>query len=191
MSEFYFHPSAVIDEGVSVGEGTRIWHWCHIMNGVTIGKNCNIGENAFIESGVVLGDNVKVKNNVALYTGITCEDDVFLGPSMVFTNVINPRAFIDRKKEFRPTLVRQGATIGANATIVCGHTIGRYAMIGAGAVVTRDVPDYALVTGLPACQTGWVSECGCRLQFGSNGQAVCPESGQKYQLCNHQVKRIE
>ena len=191
MKEFFAHETAVLDEGCQIGNNTKIWHFTHVMSQAVVGENCVIGQNVMIANRVTLGNNVKVQNNVSVYEGVTCEDDVFLGPSMVFTNVINPRAFIERKSEFRPTLVRRGATIGANATIVCGHTIGRYALIGAGAVVTRDVPDYALVTGLPACQTGWVSECGCRLQFGSNGLAVCPESGQKYQLSNHQVKRIE
>lgn len=191
MKEFFAHETAVLDEGCRIGKNTRIWHFTHIMSQAVVGENCVIGQNVMIANRVTLGNNVKVQNNVSVYEGVTCEDNVFLGPSMVFTNVIIPRAFIERKNEFRPTLVRQGATIGANATIVCGHTIGRYAMIGAGAVVTRDIPDYALVTGLPACQTGWVSEYGCRLEFDSDGLAVCPESGQKYRLSNHQVKRIE
>ena len=191
MKEFFAHETAVLDEGCRIGKNTKIWHFTHIMSQAVVGENCVIGQNVMIANRVTLGNNVKVQNNVSVYEGVTCEDDVFLGPSMVFTNVINPRAFIERKNEFRPTLVRRGATIGANATIVCGHTIGRYALIGAGAVVTRDVPDYALVTGLPACQIGWVSEYGCRLEFDGDGLAVCPESGQKYQLSNHQVKRIE
>lgn len=191
MKEYFAHETAVLDEGCRIGKNTKIWHFTHVMSQAVIGENCVIGQNVMIANRVTLGNNVKVQNNVSVYEGVTCEDDVFLGPSMVFTNVIIPRAFIERKKEFRPTVVRRGATIGANATIVCGHTIGRYAMIGAGAVVTRDIPDYALVTGLPACQTGWVSEYGCRLEFDSDGLAVCPESGQKYRMSNHQVKRIE
>ena len=162
MSRYFAHETAVLDEGCQIGDDSRIWHFSHVMSRAVIGRNCVIGQNVMIANKVTLGNNVKVQNNVSVYEGVTCEDDVFLGPSMVFTNVINPRAFIERKSEFQPTLVRQGATIGANATIVCGHTIGRYAMIGAGAVITHDVPDYALMTGNPARQTGWVSEAGCR-----------------------------
>ena len=161
------------------------------MSETVIGKNCVLGQNVMVANRVTIGDNVKIQNNVSVYEGVICEDDVFLGPSMVFTNVINPRAFIERKHEFRPTLVKKGATIGANATIVCGHTIGRYALIGAGAVVTHDVPDYALITGNPGRQAGWVSEYGCRLVFNEEGIAVCPESGQRYQLSENQVIRIE
>ncbi len=190
MKYYFAHETAVLDNGCQIGENTKIWHFSHVMPEAVIGRNCVIGQNVMVANRVTLGNNVKVQNNVSVYEGVICEDDVFLGPSMVFTNVINPRAFIERKHEFRQTLVRQGATIGANATIVCGHTIGRYALVGAGAVVTRDVPDYALVTGIPAMQTGWVSEYGCRLNFDDDGIAICPESGQKYQLCNHQVKRI-
>ena len=176
---FFSHESAIIDEGCTIGSGTKIWHFSHIMSGCTIGRNCNIGQNVVISPQVVLGNNVKVQNNVSVYTGVTCEDDVFLGPSAVFTNVINPRSAIARKDQYRPTLVQRGASIGANATIVCGHTIGRYALIGAGAVVTKDVNPYALVVGNPARQTGWVSEYGHKLKFDSNNEAVCPESGKR------------
>lgn len=190
MKEYFAHETAVLDEGCQIGMSTKIWHFAHVMSGAVIGQHCVIGQNVMIANRVTLGNNVKVQNNVSVYEGVICEDDVFLGPSMVFTNVINPRAFIERKNEFRTTLVKRGATIGANATIVCGNTIGRYAMIGAGAVVTHDVCDYALVAGTPARQIGWVSEYGCRLVFDEAGMAVCPESGQKYQLLDQQVKRI-
>ena len=177
MSDQYFaHKSAVIDEGASVGEGTRIWHWCHIMKDVSIGKNCNIGENAFIESGVTLGNNVKVKNNVAIYAGVQCEDDVFLGPNCVFTNVSNPRSFIERKSEFKKTIIHRGATIGANATIVCGHDIGKYAFVGAGSVVTKSVPDYTMVVGNPAKHYAYVCKCGCKLDV----NLICTGCGKKY-----------
>lgn len=191
MNDYFAHKTAILDEGCRIGEGTRIWHFTHIMSETVIGKNCVLGQNVMVANRVIIGDNVKIQNNVSVYEGVICEDDVFLGPSMVFTNVINPRAFIERKHEFRPTLVKKGATIGANATIVCGHTIGRYALIGAGAVVTHDVPDYALITGNPGRQAGWVSEYGCRLVFNEEGIAVCPESGQRYQLSENQVIRIE
>lgn len=191
MKNYFAHETAVLDEGCRIGDGTRIWHFTHVMAGAVVGKNCVLGQNVMVANRVTLGDNVKIQNNVSVYEGVTCEDNVFLGPSAVFTNVINPRAFIERKHEFRPTLVKEGASIGANATIVCGHTIGRYALVGAGAVVTHDVSDYALVTGNPARQTGWVSEYGCRLSFDNNGEAVCPESGQTYQLLNNQVRRIK
>ncbi len=191
MNDYFAHKTAILDEGCRIGEGTRIWHFTHIMTEAVIGKNCVLGQNVMVANRVTIGDNVKIQNNVSVYEGVICEDDVFLGPSMVFTNVINPRAFIERKHEFRPTLVKKGATIGANATIVCGHTIGRYALIGAGAVVTHDVPDYALITGNPGRQAGWVSEYGCRLVFNEEGIAVCPESGQRYQLSENQVIRIE
>ena len=191
MNDYFAHKTAILDEGCRIGEGTRIWHFTHIMSEAVIGKNCVLGQNVMVTNRVTIGDNVKIQNNVSVYEGVICEDDVFLGPSMVFTNVINPRAFIERKHEFRPTLVKKGATIGANATIVCGHTIGRYALIGAGAVVTHDVPDYALITGNPGRQAGWVSEYGCRLVFNEEGIAVCPESGQRYQLSENQVIRIE
>jgi len=185
------HPTAVIDPGCTIGEGTKIWHFSHIMPGCTIGKNCNLGQNVVVSPDVVLGDNVKVQNNVSIYTGVTCEDDVFLGPSMVFTNVINPRSAIVRKHEYKRTLVKRGASIGANATVVCGHDIGAYAFIGAGAVVTRDVPDHALVIGNPARQTGWMSTHGYKLKFDHAGVATCPESGERYKLDNGRVTRIE
>ena len=184
------HPSAVIDPGCTIGEGTKIWHFSHIMPDCTIGRNCNIGQNVVISSGVVLGDNVKVQNNVSIYTGVICEDDVFLGPSMVFTNVINPRSAIVRKHEYKRTLVKKGASIGANSTVVCGHDIGAYAFIGAGAVVTRDVPDFALVIGNPARQTGWMSTHGHKLSFDAGGTATCPESGEHYRLENGRVTLI-
>lgn len=186
---YFAHPTAVIDENCQIGEGTRIWHFTHIMSSCSIGKDCNIGQNVFVASGVILGNNVKIQNNVSVYKGVVCEDDVFLGPSMVFTNVINPRSAVDRKNEYRETIVGRGATIGANATIVCGHRIGRYAFIGAGAVVTHDVPDYALMMGNPARQSGWVSEYGHTLLFDDEGVAVCPESGQLYLLNDNAVKR--
>ena len=181
------HPTAVIDDGCVIGAGTKIWHFSHIMPDCTIGENCNIGQNVVISPKVILGKNVKVQNNVSIYTGVECEDDVFLGPSMVFTNVINPRSAINRKNEYARTLVKKGASIGANATIVCGHSIGRYAFIGAGAVVTKNVPDYALVIGNPARQTGWMSEYGHKLKFDQKGEAVCPESGERYRLTNGSV----
>ena len=184
------HPTAVIDEGCSIGAGTRIWHFAHIMTGCVIGENCNLGQNVVVSPQVRLGNNVKVQNNVSIYTGVECEDDVFLGPSMVFTNVINPRSAIARKNEYKKTKVGKGATIGANATIVCGNPIGPYAFIGAGAVVTKEVPAYALVVGNPARQTGWMSECGHRLKFDDSGIAVCPESGHRYQLSGGNVTRI-
>ena len=184
------HETAVIDAGCHIGEGTRIWHFSHIMSGSTIGKHCNIGQNVVISPEVVLGDNVKVQNNVSIYTGVTCDDDVFLGPSCVFTNVINPRSAVVRKDQYRKTHVGKGATIGANATIVCGHQIGAYAMIGAGAVVTKDIPPYALVVGNPSRQIGWVSEYGHRLVFDETGKATCPETGQQYQLTDNQVRRV-
>lgn len=180
-SGYYSHPAAVIDEGAAIGEGTRIWAGCHVMKGAIIGKHCNLGENCFVENGVVLGDNVKVKNNIALYDGVICEDDVFLGPNCVFTNVINPRSFIERKAEFKQTIVRRGASIGANATIVCGHSIGQYAFIGAGSVVTKEVPDYALVYGNPARQHGYVCRCGCKL----DDKLVCQKCGCSYKKDEH------
>ncbi len=185
------HPTAVIDEGAVIGEGTRIWHFSHIMPGCEIGEGCNIGQNVVVSPGVKLGRNVKVQNNVSIYTGVECEDDVFLGPSCVFTNVINPRSAVARRDQYLRTLVKKGASIGANATIVCGHDIGRYAFIGAGAVVTREVPDYALVVGNPARQTGWMSEYGHKLRFSDAGEATCPESGQRYALRNGKVIRCE
>ena len=182
--------TAVVDSGCEIGEGTRIWHFSHIMQGCRIGERCNIGQNVVVSPGVVLGNGVKVQNNVSIYTGVTCEDDVFLGPSCVFTNVINPRSAIVRKEQFRMTRVERGASIGANATIVCGHTIGRYALVGAGAVVTKDVPPYALVVGNPSRQIGWVSAYGHRLSFDALGFALCPESGQLYRLTNGAVEEV-
>jgi UDP-2-acetamido-3-amino-2,3-dideoxy-glucuronate N-acetyltransferase len=187
---FYSHETAVIDEGCQIGEGTKIWHFSHIMPNCQIGRNCNIGQNVVISPEVVLGDNVKVQNNVSIYTGVSCEDDVFLGPSMVFTNVINPRSAVNRRGQYAKTLVRRGASIGANATIVCGHDIGEWAFIGAGAVVTKTVPAYALVVGNPARQIGWMSEFGHRLEFDTEGLATCPESGERYQLNNREVRKI-
>ncbi|HNQ66983.1 MAG TPA: acyltransferase [Bacteroidales bacterium] len=191
MSDTYFaHETAVIDNGCKIGPGTKIWHFTHIMSDSIIGENCNIGQNVVVSPDVVLGKNVKVQNNVSIYTGVICEDDVFLGPSMVFTNVINPRSAVNRKNEYLKTLVKKGATIGANATIVCGHDIGRFAFIGAGAVVTKEVPDYALVVGNPARHIGWMSEYGHRLDFDSEGIAICPESKEKYQLKNNKVIKL-
>ena len=183
------HISAVIDEGAQIGVGTNIWHFCHVMPTAVIGKNCNIGQNAFIDNAVVIGNGVKIQNNVSVYNGVTCEDDVFIGPSVVFTNVINPRSAIERKNEFKKTIVRKGASIGANATIVCGNEIGQYAMIGAGAVITKPVKAYALVAGNPATQIGWVSEYGNRLVFEERGNAVCEESGERYYLEEDNVIR--
>lgn len=188
--EFFAHESAVIDENCKIGKGTKIWHFSHIMSNCSIGENCNIGQNVVISPEVVLGKNVKVQNNVSLYTGVTCDDDVFLGPSCVFTNVINPRSAVNRKNQYAKTHVGLGASIGANATIVCGHDIGKFAFIGAGAVVTKNVPDYALLVGNPAKHIGWMSEYGHRLNFDANGKAVCPESNQSYFLENGIVKRI-
>jgi UDP-2-acetamido-3-amino-2,3-dideoxy-glucuronate N-acetyltransferase len=190
MSDFYHHPTAIIDEGCTIGEGSKIWHFSHIMPNCVLGKNCNIGQNVVISPEVILGNNVKVQNNVSIYTGVTCEDDVFLGPSMVFTNVINPRSAVNRKNQYAQTKVGKGASIGANATIVCGHDIGEFAFIGAGAVVTKHVPDFALVVGNPARQMGWMSEFGHQLKFDENGKATCPESAQVYELKEGKVKRI-
>lgn len=185
------HPTAVIDEGCIIGKGTRIWHLCHVMPGVVIGDDCSLGQNVVACTGVRLGNRVKIQNNVSLYTGVTCEDEVFVGPSVVFTNVINPRSAISRKHEYRATTVKMGASIGANATIICGITIGCYAFIGAGAVVTKDVKPYALIMGNPARRTGWVSEYGHKLQFDEKGLAHCPESGQEYLIENDSVSRIK
>lgn len=189
-NEYFAHPTAVIDEGCTIGKGTKIWHFSHIMSNCRIGENCNIGQNVVVSPGVELGSNVKIQNNVSIYTGVICEDDVFLGPSMVFTNVINPRSAVNRKSEYARTLVKKGASIGANATIVCGHDIGEYAFIGAGAVVTKTVPAYALVIGNPARQTGWISEYGHKLHFDNNGIAVCPESREQYRLKDGIVVKI-
>ena len=187
MEDYFAHETAVIDEGCTIGKGTKIWHFSHIMSGCTIGEDCNIGQNVVVSPNVVLGCNVKVQNNVSIYTGVTCGDDVFLGPSCVFTNVINPRSAINRKNQYAKTHVGNGATIGANSTILCGHNIGNYAFIGAGAVVTKNVPDYALLVGNPARQLGWMSRYGHRLKFDANGFSTCPESGDKYQLKNGEV----
>jgi len=188
--DFYVHPTAVIDSGAKVGKGSRIWHFCHLMPDCTIGEECILGQNVFIASQVHIGNRVKVQNNVSIYEGVLVEDDVFLGPSMVFTNVINPRSTVNRKEEFMRTLVRKGATIGANATIVCGITIGKYAFIGAGAVVTKKVPDYALVTGNPARQTGWMSEAGGKLIFNTHGIATCPVTGTNYHIADGAVSKL-
>lgn len=189
--DYFVHPTAVIDEHCSIGEGTKIWHFSHVMSGAVIGKNCNLGQNVVVGSKVVLGNNVRVQNNVSVYEGVICEDDVFLGPGMVLTNVINPRSAVSRKHEFRQTLIRKGATIGANATIVCGNEIGEYAFIGAGAVVTKPVAPYALIIGNPGRQSGWMSEYGHKLQFDAQQRAVCPESKQEYILENGTVKKIK
>jgi UDP-2-acetamido-3-amino-2,3-dideoxy-glucuronate N-acetyltransferase len=185
------HPTAVIDQGCVIGDGTKVWHFTHIMGEVTIGENCNLGQNVVICDGAKLGNNVRIQNNVSVYTGVTLEDDVFVGPSAVFTNVINPRSAIPRKHEYRLTLVKKGATIGANSTIICGHTIGHFAFIGAGAVVTRDVEAYALVVGNPAKQVGWVSEFGHKLKFDNNNYGRCPESGESYLLQDGKVTKKE
>ncbi len=191
MEKTYFaHESAIVDSGCVIGNGTKIWHFTHIMSNSEIGENCNIGQNVVVSPGVILGSNVKIQNNVSLYTGVICEDDVFLGPSMVFTNVINPRSAVIRKDQYMKTIVKKGASIGANATIVCGHNIGEYAFIGAGAVVTKEVPPYALVVGNPAKQIGWISEFGQRLHFNAEGFAECEESHEKYKLENGNVSKI-
>ena len=187
---YFAHPTAIIDDHVQIGKGTKIWHFSHIMENCRIGENCNIGQNVVISPEVILGNNVKVQNNVSVYTGVICEDDVFLGPSCVFTNITNPRSAINRKNQYVHTHVGKGATIGANATIVCGHDIGAYALIGAGAVVTKDIPPYALVIGNPARQSGWVSEYGHKLHFDGNGIAICPESGEQYQLKENKVSKL-
>lgn len=191
MENFFAHETATIDPGANIGEGTKIWHYSHVMSGCTIGVKCNIGQNVFIAHGVVLGNNVKIQNNVSIYAGITCEDDVFLGPSCVFTNVINPRSAIERRSEYTKTCIGKGATIGANATIICGNDIGRFAFIGAGSVVTKGVKPYALMVGNPARQIGWMSEYGNKLNFDKEGIAICSESGEKYRLENNSVKKIE
>jgi UDP-2-acetamido-3-amino-2,3-dideoxy-glucuronate N-acetyltransferase len=191
MDNFFAHETALVDEGCSIGNGTRIWHFSHIMSNCTLGEKCNIGQNVVVSQGVILGNNVKVQNNVSVYTGVSCDDDVFLGPSMVFTNVINPRSAINRRDQYAKTHVGKGASIGANATIVCGHDIGEYAFIGAGAVVTKNIPAFALVVGNPARQIGWVGEYGNRLIFDDKGIAVCSESKQEYKLDNNKVSRIK
>jgi UDP-2-acetamido-3-amino-2,3-dideoxy-glucuronate N-acetyltransferase len=189
-NEYFAHESAIIDTGSQIGKGSKIWHFSHIMKDSILGEGCNIGQNVVVSPGVILGKNVKVQNNVSIYTGVICEDDVFLGPSMVFTNILNPRSAIIRRDQYVTTLVKKGASIGANATIICGHTIGEYALIGAGAVITKDVKPYALVIGNPARQTGWVSEYGHKLIFNSEGLAVCPESGQIYKNEEGAVRKI-
>lgn len=188
---FFAHESAIIDNNCDIAEGTKIWHFSHIMSNCKIGRDCNIGQNVVVSPDVILGNNVKVQNNVSIYTGVICEDDVFLGPSMVFTNVINPRSAVSRKSEYMRTLVKRGATIGANATVVCGHNIGEYAFIGAGAVVTKEVPAYAILVGNPAKQTGWMSEYGSKLFFDVDGYAVCEESGDKYFLSDGKVSKLK
>ena len=189
--EYFAHETAIVDEGCNIGKGTKIWHFSHIMSNCVIGENCNIGQNVVVSPEVVLGKNVKIQNNVSLYTGVICEDDVFLGPSMVFTNVVNPRSAVNRKGQYTKTIVRKGASIGANATIVCGHDIGEFAFIGAGTVVTKEVPAYALVVGNPSKQIGWMSEFGHRLNFDKEGIAICPESKEKYKLENNNVRKIQ
>jgi UDP-2-acetamido-3-amino-2,3-dideoxy-glucuronate N-acetyltransferase len=191
MNTYFAHPTAVIDENCTIGADTKIWHFSHVMSNCVIGKKCNLGQNVVVSPQVSLGNNVKVQNNVSIYSGVVCEDDVFLGPSMVFTNILNPRSAVIRRDQYIQTLVKKGASIGANATIICGIEIGKYALIGAGAVVTKNVPDYALLIGNPAKQTGWVSEYGHKLSFNPDGTAICPESQQQYQLKNGLVQRIK
>ena len=191
MAKPYIHPTATVDDKARIGDDTKIWHYSHIMPNSQIGEHCIVGQNVFVGSGVTIGNGVKIQNNVSLYTGVVCEDYVFLGPSCVFTNVINPRSAIERKDQFRPTLVKQGATIGANATIVCGNTIGRYAFIGAGAVMTKSAPDYSLWVGNPAFQNGWVSERGHRLDFDDKGCALCPEGGERYRMVGECVEKFD
>ncbi len=187
---FFAHETAVIDDGCEIGKGTRIWHFSHIMSGARLGENCNLGQNVLVSDDVILGNNVKVQNNISIYTGVICEDDVFLGPSMVFTNIVNPRSAVVRKGSYVKTLVGKGASIGANATIICGNTLGEFCFIGAGAVVTKDVPPYALVVGNPGKQVGWMSEYGHRLHFDEQNLAVCPESGEKYELKKEGVSKV-
>lgn len=189
-NQVFIHPTAVVDEGATLGEGTKVWHFSHIMSDAMVGERCNIGQNVVISPGVILGSNVKIQNNVSLYTGVICDDDVFLGPSCVFTNVVNPRSAVNRRGQYAQTRVGRGASIGANATIVCGHDIGQFAFIGAGAVVTKQVPDYALVVGNPARQMGWMSEFGHKLLFDEQGLATCPESGEAYRLDQGKVSKI-
>ena len=188
--EVFIHETAVIDEPCTIGSGSKIWHFSHIMTDSVLGDNCNLGQNVVVSSKVILGNNVKVQNNVSIYTGVICEDDVFLGPSMVFTNIINPRSAVVRRDKYVSTLIKRGASIGANATVICGNTIGEFALIGAGSVITRDIAPYALVVGNPAKQIGWVSEYGNRLEFGESGKATCDESGQEYLLENDSVRRL-
>jgi UDP-2-acetamido-3-amino-2,3-dideoxy-glucuronate N-acetyltransferase len=188
--DYFAHPSAIIDEGAQIGKGTQIWHFCHLMSTCKVGTSCKIGQNVYIDANAIVGNGVKIQNNVSVYNGVVVEDDVFLGPSMVFTNVINPRSFIERKNMFRKTIVRKGATIGANATIICGVEIGAYAIIGAGSVVTKNVPAYALMKGNPARQSGWVSEAGHTLKFDETVVAACPESGEKYKVVDNSLLKI-
>lgn len=188
--EYFVHPTAIVDEGCKIGAGTKIWHFSHVMGDAVLGEHCNLGQNVFIANGVVLGNNVKIQNNVSVYTGVTCDDDVFLGPSCVFTNITNPRSKVVRRGQYQKTHVGKGATIGANATIVCGHNVGAHAFIGAGTVVTKDVPEYALVVGNPAQQIGWMSEYGQRLHFNEEGMATCPESKEQYKLTDGKVSRL-
>jgi UDP-2-acetamido-3-amino-2,3-dideoxy-glucuronate N-acetyltransferase len=188
--EYYAHPTAIVDEGANIGKGSKIWHFAHVMSPCSIGEDCNLGQNVFIANEVTLGNNVKIQNNVSVYKGVVCEDDVFLGPSMVFTNVLNPRSFVNQKDGYLPTLIKKGATIGANATILCGNTIGAYALIGAGAVVVKSVPDYALVVGNPAKHIGWVSKNGHRLAFGADNTAFCEASQESYILVDNKVEVI-
>ena len=190
MSKYFAHETAVIDEHCSIGEGTKIWHFCHIMKNAQIGNNCSFGQNVVVSPDVSIGNNVKVQNNVSIYTGVKCEDDVFIGPSAVFTNVINPRSAINRRDQFAKTLVKKGATIGANATIICGNTLGSYSFIGAGSVVTQNIDDYALIIGNPGKQIGWMSKHGHRLEFDEKGIAQCKESGEKYQLTKGKVQAL-
>jgi UDP-2-acetamido-3-amino-2,3-dideoxy-glucuronate N-acetyltransferase len=190
MINFFAHESSIIDKGATIGNGTKIWHFCHVFAKAMIGDNCILGQNVMVANNVVLGNNVKVQNNVSIYEGVICEDDVFLGPSMVFTNVINPRSTVNRKQEFKQTVVEKGVTIGANATIICGNNIGKYALIGAGSVVTKTVKSYALIVGNPAVQIGWVSENGQRLIFSKSGKAICNETNEVYELENNQVKKL-
>ena len=191
MNDYFVHSSSFVDDGVEIGKATKVWHFCHLMTGSKIGANCNIGQNVVVSPGVILGDGVKVQNNVSIYTGVECEDGVFLGPSMVFTNVINPRAFIEKKAEYKTTLMRRGATIGANATVICGNTIGRYAMVGAGSVVSSDIPDYALFYGNPAHLRGWVCQCGEKLTF-ENYQGACKSCKLRYiQLSETEIREVK
>ncbi|CAM4103772.1 acyltransferase [Zobellia nedashkovskayae] len=188
---FFAHKTAIIDDGCNIGEDSKIWHFSHIMSNCIIGNNCNIGQNVVVSPEVVLGNNVKVQNNVSIYTGVICEDDVFLGPSMVFTNIVNPRSAIIRRDSYQKTLVKKGASVGANATIICGNTLGKFCLVGAGTVVTKEVPDYALIVGNPGRQIGWVGEYGHRLEFNKKNYALCPESGQEYELKDDIVVRLK
>ena len=191
MSDPMIHATAIVDRGAKIGAGSRIWHWTHVCSGARIGAGCSLGQNVYVGPGVAIGNGCKIQNNVSLYEGVTLEDDVFCGPSMVFTNVLNPRSAVDRRRDFRPTLIRRGATIGANATIVCGHTIGAHAFIAAGAVVTTDVPDHALIVGVPGRIAGWMSRHGEQLDFGDGGEAACPATGERYRLTHGRVIRIK